>query len=123
MFRYDTVYKVKVNDDLGSPTYWNTRLQDIDLRLNSCEQYASTISDTVDQVTDDALARVNDIINPYITALETQINGLVTQVNGLQDLVITDQNNINQQLNNLLTQGQTLVDNLANLGAISDGTF
>lgn len=122
-FRFDTVYKVNVNDDLGSATFWNTRFQDIDLRLNSVELYASTIDSTVTQVTNDALARVNTIVNPYITSLETEINGLSAQVTSLQDSVVTDQNNVNQQLNALLAQGQVLVNNLASLGSLSDGTF
>lgn len=122
-FRFATVYQVNNGDDLGSATYWNTRFQDIDIRLNAVEAYSTTIQDTVTQVSDDALARVNDIVDPYITSLEDQINTLSASVTALQSSVVADQNNVNSQLSALLVQGQALVDNLSNLGAVSDGTF
>lgn len=122
-FRFLTVYQVSVGDDLGSASYWNARFQDIDLRLNAVEQYSSTIDSTVATVTDQALAQVTTLVDPYINSLESQINGLSTQVSALNNSVLTDQANVTSQLNALLAQGQTLVDNLSSLGALSDGTF
>lgn len=122
-FHFQTLYQVNNGDDLGSGTYWNQRFQDIDLRLNAVEAYASTINASADSVTTQALDRVNNIVNPYITSLEDQINSLSSQVSSLQSSVVTDQDNVNNQLAALLAQGQTLVNNLSSLGDLSDGTF
>lgn len=123
MFHYESLYEVNNGDDLGSASYWNLRFQDIDLRLNAVEAYAGTINSAADSVTTQALDRVNNIVNPYITSLENQINSLSSQVSSLQSSVVTDQNNVNSQLSALLAQGQTLVNNLSSLGDLSDGTF
>lgn len=123
MFRYLSTYQVQNGDDLGSATYWNTRFYDIDVRLNSCEIYASTITDAVDNITTLGLARINDAIQPYVTTLEGQITGLQIQINGFANTIISDQADVISQLNTLLAQGQTYVTNLQTLGTVSDGTF
>lgn len=122
-FRFQSTYIVKVNDDLGSPTYWNTRFQDIDLRLNATESYASQIDASANEISTLGIERVNSAIQPTINNLNAQIVTLSTAVSNLQGLVITDQNNITNQLAALLTTAQTLIANLESLGTIADGTF
>jgi hypothetical protein len=122
-FRFQSIYKVSVNDDLGSATFWNSRFQDIDVRLNATESYSATIDDAIAEVIALGLARVDTTIQPSIDTLTTEINTLTTSVAALQNIVVTDQNNVINQLNTLLTTAQTLVANMQSLGTISDGTF
>ena len=42
--RYATTYIVKAGDNLGAASYWNLRLQDIDIRLNAVESYTADIN-------------------------------------------------------------------------------
>lgn len=121
--RFASTYQVNVNDDLGSATFWNVRFQDIDVRLNAVESYTSTINDIEDQVVAQGINRINTTIQPFMDGLVAQLNTLTTTVASLQNSVLTDQGNLNDQLNTLLTEGQTLIDNLESLGTISDGTF
>lgn len=122
-FRFNTVYIVKINDDLGSATYWNTRFQDIDLRLNAVEIYAATINNAVDEITTLGIARINSDIQPAVNAIQANIATLATSVTSLQNTVISDQNNITSQLSALLVTAQTLIANLESLGTVADGTF
>lgn len=122
-FRFQSTYIVKVGDDLGSPTYWNTKFQDIDVRLNFVESYASQITSQADDVATLGLARINSQIQPVVDAINAQVATLSTSVTNLQALVISDQNNITSQLDALLATAQTLVANLQSLGTVQDGTF
>jgi hypothetical protein len=123
MFRFQSTYIVKVNDDLGSPTYWNARFQDLDLRINATESYAATITTAADEVSNVGLTRINATIQPLIDSITTQITTLTASVTALEALVLTDQNNITLQLNTLLATANTLVANLESLGVVQDGTF
>src|ERR1700729_1811072 len=118
-FRFQSTYIVKIGDDLGSATYWNLRLQDIDLRLNATESYAATINASADSISTLGIARINADIQPAITAIEAQIAALSTSVTTLQGLVITDQNNITTQLAAILVTANGLLANLESLGTIS----
>jgi hypothetical protein len=122
-FRFQSTYIVKTNDDLGSPTYWNTRFQDIDIRINACESYAATINSAVDSVIAQGINRVNTTVTPLVDSITAQINTLTANVATLENLVVTDQNSVVSQLNTLLATAQTLVANLQSLGTIQDGTF
>jgi hypothetical protein len=122
-FRYQSTYIVKTGDDLGSATYWNTKFQDLDLRINLTESYAAQINAQADSVGALGLARINSEIQPVVDTITAQVATLTTTVTNLQNLVVTDQNNIVGQLNALLATAQTLVANLQSLGTIQDGTF
>ena len=122
-FRYQSSYIVKSGDDLGSATYWNTRFQDIDLRLNFTESYSATINTAADNVTAVGIDRINNTLNPFMNSIIAQIATLSTSIDGLQGQIIADQDSVVIQLNALLAQGQTLIANLQSLGTISDGTF
>jgi hypothetical protein len=121
--RFQSTYIVKINDDLGSQTYWNTRFQDIDVRLNFVESYAAQINAQADSVGALGLSRINSEIQPVVDAITAQVASLTTTVTNLQNLVVEDQNNVVGQLNALLVTAQTLVANLQSLGTIQDGTF
>jgi uncharacterized iron-regulated protein len=121
--RFNSTYKVNINDDLGSTTYWNVRFQDIDVRLNAVESYTATINSIADQVAAQGIARINATVQPFMDGLVAQLNALTTTVASLQNSVLVDQGNLTDQLNTLLAEGQTLIDNLESLGTISDGTF
>lgn len=123
MYRFQSTYKVSVNDDLGSATFWNNRFQDIDLRINLTESYAATINGAVDEVISQGLNRINSTVQPLIDSATSQINTLTGEVTSLQNIVVTDQNSVIGQLNTLLATAQTLVANLQSLGTIQDGTF
>ena len=125
MYRFDSVYRVNNNDDLGSPSYWNQRFQDIDVRVNSVENATLTaqIQSAVDLVTQAGIARINDTITPLINNTTANVNALQADVTALQELVVTDQNNVISQLNSILTQAQAILSNLETLGTIQDGTF
>lgn len=125
MYRFDSVYRVNNNDDLGSPSYWNTRFQDIDVRVNSVENatLAAQIQGAVDLVTQAGIARINDTITPLVNNITANVNALQSDVTALQNLVVSDQNNIISQMNSLLAQAQSIVSNLEALGTIQDGTF
>lgn len=122
-FRFQSTYIVKIGDDLGSQTYWNTRFQDIDLRINATESYTATINNAVDEIASLGIARIDSEIQPAVTAIQNQITTLGASVTALQNLVVSDQNNITSQLGALLVTAQTLIANLQSLGTISDGTF
>lgn len=124
-FRFDSYYRVNVNDDLGSPVYWNQRFQDIDVRVNALESSSLVlqIAGAVDQVTQAGIARINDTITPVINTATANVTALQTSVTALQNLVVTDQNSIISQMNALLAQAQGIVNNLQTLGTIQDGTF
>lgn len=123
MYRFDSTYKVKVNDDLGSATFWNNRFQDIDLRINFTENYAETINSAVEELVVRGLAQVNAAINPGLSTLNAQLVTLTNNVTALENLVIADQTDVVDQLNALLVTAQTLVAAMQGLGTISDGTF
>ena len=122
-YRFQSTYIVRVNDDLGSATYWNTKFQDIDLRLNFVESYAAQITASSDSIIALGLSRINTTVQPVLDALIIDFNNLTVSVDALQNLVVTDQDNVVGQLNTLLATAQTLVANLQSLGTISDGTF
>ena len=122
-FRFQTTYIIKTGDDLGSQSYWNTRFQDIDVRLNFVESYAAQITAQADSVGALGLARINSEIQPVVDTITAQVAALTTTVTDLQNLVVADQNNVVGQLNTLLAQAQALVANLQSLGVIQDGTF
>jgi hypothetical protein len=83
-------YKVKRGANLADPEFWNTRLEDLDLRIHQIELYGTRLSDTIDQITAAALARLNDTFTPAIievqhkladaTALTDQIHALLDEI-------------------------------------------
>lgn len=121
--RYETTYKLKPGDDLGDPIFWNSRLQDIDLRLNAAEGQFAKFDAGSQSIIDAGINRINTTLQPIITAAQNQVNDLAGQVASLQAQVLTDQGNLTAQLNSLLAQAQTLVANLESLGSIDGGTF
>lgn len=64
--RFDQAYRVKRRDNLGDPEFWNSRFEDIDLRLAAREIDGQRIGDAVDTVTNVALHRLNDTFTPVI---------------------------------------------------------
>jgi hypothetical protein len=121
--RFQTTYQVLQGDDLGSATYWNLRLQDIDVRLNAVESYAATINGMADSVAAAGIARINTTLGPYMDSLTAEVNATSVTVAALEALVVTDQNNVIGQLDTILATAQTLIANLESLGTIQDGTF
>lgn len=120
---FERFYKVKPNDDLGSSTFWNSRFQDIDLRLNAAESQFDKFDTASQAVIDAGILRINTTFQPLLDSLITQTNTTTAAVVALQNTVITDQDSITVQLNALLSQAQALVANLQSLGTIEGGTF
>ena len=73
--RFET-YQVKRNDDLGDPDYWNSRFQDIDLRLQAREQDADRLDGAIDDLNDVGLARLNETFTPLIEAAEDRLTNI-----------------------------------------------
>jgi hypothetical protein len=72
--RYEPAYKVKRNDNLGDPDFWNKRFQDIDLRLAARELDGERIADAVTQLTSLALQRLNDTFLPLILEAQSRLS-------------------------------------------------
>jgi hypothetical protein len=123
MLRYQTTYIVKVNDDLGAPSYWNLRFQDIDIRLNSVETFAAASGAAAQEVIDAGIARIDNTLQPAINAALAEVATLTTSVNNLQGAVLTNENNALDALNALLTEANGIIANLESLGIVSGGTF
>ena len=123
MLRYDLAYKVQIGDDLGSPTYWNSRWQDIDVRVNACESFTGSIDQAISDVIAQGLNRIDGTLVPIINNLVDQVNQLTAEVANLQGTVLTDQQSVTTQLNALLAQAQAIVNNLQTLGTVQGGTF
>lgn len=66
-------YRIKRGDNLGDPETWNTRFEDVDLRLAAREQDATKIDNAVDQLTQVALDRLNETFTPLINELQQQL--------------------------------------------------
>jgi hypothetical protein len=75
MRRYD-VYKLKRNDNLGDPVFWNTRFEDIDLRLAASEDAAAELQKTADSIAALALSRLNETFMPLILEAQSRLNSL-----------------------------------------------
>lgn len=123
MLRFDLAYKVQIGDDLGSPTYWNSRWQDIDVRVNACESFTGSIDQAISDVIAQGLNRIDTTLVPIINTLVDQVNSLTAEVDNLENTVVSDQQSVTQQLQALLTQAQGIVNNLQTLGAVQGGTF
>ncbi|KRQ99282.1 hypothetical protein [Bradyrhizobium valentinum] len=75
MRRYDA-YRIERNDNLAAPEFWNTRFQDIDLRLATRENDAERIDNAVDDLERVALQRLNDTFTPLIIEAQDRLNSL-----------------------------------------------
>jgi phosphopantetheine adenylyltransferase len=112
MLRFSTVYIIKVGDDLGSPTYWNTRLRDIDVRLNAVEAFTNVANNASQQIIDTGVARINDTLQPAITAAQAEVVSLSGSVS-----------NVNSILTGLVSEAQGIVNTLQSLAVVDGGTF
>ena len=112
MLRFSTVYIVRVDDDLGSPTYWNGRFQDIDIRLNAVEAFTNVANNASQSIINTGIARINDTLQPAIAAAQAQVTTLSGSV--------TD---VNDQLNTLVSEAQGIVSTLESLAIVDGGTF
>jgi hypothetical protein len=90
--RYDQLYKIKQGDDLGDPTRWNPKFQDIDLRLAALEGTFSKIDAAVAEVTALGISRLNTTFAPLIQSLTNQINATNALVAQAQADVATLEN-------------------------------
>lgn len=121
--RFNDLYRVKAKDNLGSSQFWNTRLQDLDLRMNAMEAYTSSFGAAADQIIAAGISRIDDQLQPLVNSLVDQVNTLSDQAAALQDFVLTGQANLNDQLNALVAQAQALVDALNTTGDVDGGSF
>jgi len=76
MSRRIDAYKIKTNDNLGNPAFWNARFADIDNRLGAVEDYEGELQTVVDSLTALALARLNDTFLPLINEAQSRLNSL-----------------------------------------------
>jgi hypothetical protein len=123
MLRYSTTYEVKVKDNLGAPSYWNIRLQDIDVRLNAVETLSSQWDTASQEIINAGIDRINNTLQPAIDAFILQLNTLSSSTASLQATILGDQANVTETLNNLLLEATAIVSNLESLGTVDGGTF
>jgi len=121
--RYETVYRVKINDNLGDPGFWNTRFQDLDLRMNSSEVQFSKIDAAVQEIISLGIARIDNTYQPLLNALQAQATAAQAQVDAVVLDVTTLESTTTTQLGALVTEAQSFVTTLEALGDIDGGTF
>jgi hypothetical protein len=109
---FERLYRVRDGDNLGSAQYWNTRFQDIDLRIGVAEGQFYRIDEAVAEVTAAGIKQINESLAPVINDLAAQVATLSTQVV-----------DINDELNGYIQQAQDLIANLESLGQVDGGTF
>ena len=71
--RFD-FYQVKRNDNLADPTYWNRRLEDIDLRIAAREADAENIDEATANLEALGLQRLNETFTPLILDAQERLN-------------------------------------------------
>lgn len=90
MQRFEGAYQVKRGDNLGDASYWNKRLQDLDLRLHARELDADALKKATDDFQSLALSRINDTLVPVVQQAIEQLSevGAVLAANSETDLTI-----------------------------------
>lgn len=69
-------YQVKRGDNLGDPTFWNRRFEDIDNRMHARELDGDRIDAAVDDLTAVGLQRLNDTFTPVIQQAIAQLESV-----------------------------------------------
>lgn len=64
--RFETLYRVKRRDNLGDPDYWNTRLDDVDRRIDANETALQDLDEVAARVEGVALDRINLVVTPLV---------------------------------------------------------
>src|SRR5262245_37138650 len=121
--RFDHHYKIKQGDDLGDPLFWNTRLQDIDLRINALEAGYTKIATAPQELIGLGLDRINNTFQPLLNDLTNTVTSLQMQVTTLTDELNAESGTVTEQLNSIIAQASDLLAELEGLGTIDGGTF
>lgn len=87
--RFEQFYKVKRNDNLGDPDYWNRRLDDVDRRLHEREIDGQRVVDAVDQMQSVALQRLDETFTPIIANAVNQLTEIGAFFEGHSDNELT----------------------------------
>jgi hypothetical protein len=66
MRRFETTYKVKTRDNIGSSAYWNVRLEDIDVRFHLLETNYGDLEKIGESITALGLERLDNGLTPII---------------------------------------------------------
>jgi hypothetical protein len=123
MLRFEQAYKVKVNDDLGSSSFWNVRLQDIDLRLNAGEAQYAKFDSAAQQIIDAGINRINTTIQPLLDGLIEVVNTATINVAALELAVTGDQASLDAQMTAILASANAILTELEALGTYDGGSF
>ena len=64
--RFETQYRTKTGDNLGDPTHWNRRFEDIDRRVDANEQALDDVDAVANRVESVALKRIDNVVTPIV---------------------------------------------------------
>ena len=71
--QFEKKYRLKTGDNLGDPSFWNLRLEDIDLRLAKSELALDDLDAVANRVEGAALDRINNVVTPIVVETQTRI--------------------------------------------------
>ena len=66
-------YQIRVGDDLGDPDGWNSRFEDIDLRLHGQEEIEKDWRAAVRELQENGLKRIDEAVSPLIAQLDEDL--------------------------------------------------